>query len=158
MGLQGWWPGFSEAFLTMQMAVLMGWEESRWRDGAILVFWLGKENNSPKSCFEFVAKNSKDLRNLWSRTCPSGVHPTFSFLAFYNQTQFAAQGSAPQMFRPLQNMLAKSPGCSRVPVWPLLLTDVNTAWWLPLLLCAQGSVPAHGDGASVGKQTVPCPV
>lgn len=58
MGLQGWWPGFSKAFLTMQMAVLMGWEESRWRDGAILVVWQGKERITCQS----------HTPSLWPRT------------------------------------------------------------------------------------------
>lgn len=42
----------------MQMAVLMGPEESRWRDAAVLVFWLGKERITCES----------HAPNSWPRT------------------------------------------------------------------------------------------
>lgn len=77
-----------------------------------------RENNLWKSRSKFMAKNSKDLRKPWWHLCPSGSHPTFSSLAFYNQTQSVTQGPAPQMFRLLQNMLGKTLGCSSPGVTP----------------------------------------
>lgn len=45
--------------------------------------------------------------------------------------------------------LQKAQGAA-VLLWPLLLANM----WLPFFVCPQGWVPAHGDGASVGKPTV----
>lgn len=155
MGLREWWPGFSEAFLTVQMAVLTGWEESRRRDGAILFFWLGKETRSCQS----------HAPSLWPRTLKTleildRVHAhldstvTFLSLSFIFKLSLLHRALLLRCSGLCKTCLQKAQAAA-VLVWPLLLA--KAALWVPLLLCAQGLVPAHGDNAFVGKHTVPGP-